>query len=688
MSAKLLLIAAILLSPFYTYAQFSWDGGAGTTDWQDANNWNPDVVPTTGSLVQIGLDVTITGFAINSPARIQINGGADVTLDLSMIVGDGVSLEHGFVIGANSSLTIAAGNAIFVDVPTTQRAVSIGTGANNAVFNVESTASLILQQSQFGINVANATAAVNNAGNITITSPASDGVRIVNGTFTNTGTISVIEPGSDGIENSANFINNGTIEVEDADRYGIFNNTAGAFDNSGAITITNPGKLTNDGIRTRGDFDNNAAGMITISNAEDDAIDVQTGSFTNDGAIDVTVRDVMPAAANNGISVGTASDMATFTNSATGTIQADGGASTIGRGIFVFDMGELENEGEITFEGGNDGSRLYSRGEVHNKAGGELDMTDGRININMGSLINDGLIISTRGTPGVTNAATATNNGFFDYTGSGNFANGAGATTDNGIDVNNAGQTSINAGGSCTVDIAEVAYEYFDNGNSVGSTDASGSITFMNVLSSDPVTLTNELGVSIQITNVCAQAILPIELTYFQAIPSDKQVLLKWQTSTEVNNDYMEVERSTDSRSFRSIGRVDGAGNSDQLIDYQLTDPNPLSGISYYRLRQVDFDGSVNFSKIVTVQFRADGTIPKVYPTLLQQSRLLTVDLQQRSSEPVLLELVNLNGQQVKRYTLQGGAVHQIDTNGIEKGTYILRSNEADGSWQARIMIF
>jgi trimeric autotransporter adhesin len=100
---------------------------------------------------------------------------------------------------------------------------------------------------------------------------------------------------------------------------------------------------------------------------------------------------------------------------------------------------------------------------------------------------------------------------------------------------------------------------------------------------------------------------LPVTLTKFNAQAQGKQVLVTWSTSAEYNNNYFVVERSADARTFIPLGVVKGAGNSNTVSNYQLTDSLPLSGINYYRLKQVDRDGKVKYSLIVAVSFGTDA---------------------------------------------------------------------------------
>lgn len=101
--------------------------------------------------------------------------------------------------------------------------------------------------------------------------------------------------------------------------------------------------------------------------------------------------------------------------------------------------------------------------------------------------------------------------------------------------------------------------------------------------------------------DIACSTILPIELLSFNGRKNGSRVLLDWSTATETNNHFFTIERSVDGQHFDAIGRLDGAGNSAQVRNYQFTDETPHSGINYYRLRQTDFNGQTSTSSIVPV---------------------------------------------------------------------------------------
>lgn len=94
----------------------------------------------------------------------------------------------------------------------------------------------------------------------------------------------------------------------------------------------------------------------------------------------------------------------------------------------------------------------------------------------------------------------------------------------------------------------------------------------------------------------------PIELLSFSAENKGYQNELFWATETEINNDHFEIERSKDTHAFEKIGDIKGAGNSTTTQYYQFTDATPFNGKNYYRLKQIDVNGSYSYSHVVEVE--------------------------------------------------------------------------------------
>ena len=108
--------------------------------------------------------------------------------------------------------------------------------------------------------------------------------------------------------------------------------------------------------------------------------------------------------------------------------------------------------------------------------------------------------------------------------------------------------------------------------------------------------------------------ILPVEFLSFEAFARDMHVDVKWSTASENGSGWFNVQRSGDGETFTNIGRVNASGVTYSRMDYQFKDNAPLPGLSYYRLEQVDLDGTATLTHAVPVYFK--GTTPslQVYP--------------------------------------------------------------------------
>jgi hypothetical protein len=135
------------------------------------------------------------------------------------------------------------------------------------------------------------------------------------------------------------------------------------------------------------------------------------------------------------------------------------------------------------------------------------------------------------------------------------------------------------------------AWRDHGNGGTSGNTVA-GSLTSSSSISNfSPFSLSSST----------SENPLPITLIDFSATAVNDEVLVNWSTASETNNDYFAVESSFDAVVFNEVGRVKGSGNSNSILNYSLTDAQPLQGISYYRLKQVDFNGAYTYTDVQVV---------------------------------------------------------------------------------------
>lgn len=195
-----------------------------------------------------------------------------------------------------------------------------------------------------------------------------------------------------------------------------------------------------------------------------------------------------------------------------------------------------------------------------------------------------------------------------------------------------------------------------------------------NPLSSQLETSIGELSIS-----------LPIVLEYFRGNGlSTGEVLLEWATASEENNDFFTIERSADGKEFEELAEVDGAGNSKQKLTYSYTDQKPLSGFSYYRLKQTDYDRHFEYSPVISIS--GSGTsdesafsVQQVYPNPFVDR--LTVELNTPSNNAVNIKLVSQDGNVVYQESFSpvaGSNSHELSiSSGVQKGIYLMTFAQA-----------
>jgi len=169
-----------------------------------------------------------------------------------------------------------------------------------------------------------------------------------------------------------------------------------------------------------------------------------------------------------------------------------------------------------------------------------------------------------------------------------------------------------------------------------------------------------------------AANILPINLLTFTATAKENQTLLQWTTSTELNNDYMAVEHSTNGRDFTEIGRVKGAGTTEQTQNYTFTDTKPANGINFYRLRQVDFDGHTAYHKTVSVMMYGKEGEVRLAPTEVKSQVMLY--LPEAIEQAAEIRIYDMSGRLWQSSTLEAGNSQKaFDLAHLSVGQYVLQ---------------
>ncbi len=449
------------------------------------------------------------------------------------------------------------------------------------------------------------------------------------------------------VKSDGRFANDGIVSVKslsmDWDHLG--------GENNGTIT------LAHNFINREGTFANN--GTMTVGNTFNNSYD---GIFSNDGTLNVS---------------GNFKNYDSFTS--TGDINVDGNFTNLDDGEMnisgdVDVEGNFKNKGAATMDGEisvdgnfiNDWSATFSSS---NELSVDGDITNKGPFTNSGDLLCDNFINKDE----ITNSGDVTIAGDFtnqwsdcDLANSGNITiegdaiNNGDVTNDDGSmiwvkgEVDNDGNV-INDG-----DI------YIDNGL-IGTGDVVGVGSLCH---SDGVTNPNNSKGNNVSCATCNNGSLPVQLIKFNAeLVNSSSVEINWTTATEENNDFFEILSSVNGIDFEVIGKVNGNGNSNVILNYKFVDNRSNVGIIYYKLKQVDFDGKTDFSNIVYVKYNSNTNNTEMYPNPV----VMGDNVNFTSNDKIdYIEFFDVSGRVVRSVSVDGN-ISNISTLGMKKGVYILR---------------
>ena len=167
---------------------------------------------------------------------------------------------------------------------------------------------------------------------------------------------------------------------------------------------------------------------------------------------------------------------------------------------------------------------------------------------------------------------------------------------------------------------------------------------------------------------------LPVSLIYFEAKKlNSTAAIIEWKTVTEINNNYFLVLRSTDGIHFEPIGTVDGAGNSSSLLSYSFVDENPTTGINYYQLKQVDFNGTSSYSTIKAVDFA------EVSLGFISEGLDYFITLNKTVASQINYTIISADGKVVRSVSVNAGInTHRIavDVSDLAMAIYYIRIDD------------
>lgn len=179
-------------------------------------------------------------------------------------------------------------------------------------------------------------------------------------------------------------------------------------------------------------------------------------------------------------------------------------------------------------------------------------------------------------------------------------------------------------------------------------------------------------------------ATLPVELIRFEARIEESAIRLEWETASEINNSHFEVQRSLDSENWVVLDRIQGYGNSNEVRSYSYADAKSvLSGLVYYRLRQLDFDGTEDYSRILVIELEASRSQFSdliIYPNPARDA--ITISGLSGSCKVTILDLA---GQVIKMIDVKDG-VFQASISDLRVGTYVIYVEDMNGKKYSSIL--
>ncbi len=212
-----------------------------------------------------------------------------------------------------------------------------------------------------------------------------------------------------------------------------------------------------------------------------------------------------------------------------------------------------------------------------------------------------------------------------------------------------------------------------------GAANVSGSVSSGNITNSIAFTSYSP----ITFGTLSSANPLPVELISFSAECNDNnEVMLSWSTASEINNDYFEIQRSTQGIAWEVIARVQGAGFSNIILDYDYLDKEKPNTTTYYRLRQIDYDGSSKLSDII--QIRCENNMEKpvisVYPNPFTSS--FNIEFENWDLNFAEIELLDITSRTIKKWNLENtlpNFIYEVNLSNLNPAMYMLKIKTSSG---------
>jgi Secretion system C-terminal sorting domain len=171
---------------------------------------------------------------------------------------------------------------------------------------------------------------------------------------------------------------------------------------------------------------------------------------------------------------------------------------------------------------------------------------------------------------------------------------------------------------------------------------------------------------------ILSPSALPVELVEFKAKAVGNNALLTWSTATEYNNRGFNIEKSLDGNTFNTVGFVKGNGNSNILLNYNFTDKD-FTQTAFYRLKQEDFDGKIDYSRIVQLEKTKTSKF-KVYPNPLLKNAPLSIEYVSEGNEAIDVTISDVSGRIIFQNKYDNTSnLMTIPTQDLARGVYFVK---------------
>ncbi|MCB9296480.1 MAG: T9SS type A sorting domain-containing protein [Lewinellaceae bacterium] len=561
--------------------------------------------------------------------------GATLSADItgSNVTGN-LSIQSGTLNNGGTAITLASGKNFSV--------------SNGATFNLTGTSSMVTVSGGGTKSFGATSTTIYSGGAQTVTAETYGNLVLSGGaaktmpatTTTVAGNFTITGAGTSATAGAA--INTtGNITIENGATFGgssFTHNVGGNWTNNGTFTSgTSTVNFNGTSAQTIGGSSTTSFSTLNITNTN--------ATVTANQDLAVTTAATVSSGATLNLGTNILSGAGSFTLNSGGTLGI-GSADGITSGTTA--SGNIQVTGGRTYDTGANytynGSGAQNAGDGLPSTVNNLTISSGTTTLNASTMVNGTLTVSSGATLSMASGTTTT------------------LTNSPSI------PGTLNILGTATLAIGSNAFT-IANLSVDGTPQADGAYCASGVGCANEVSYIS--GSATMIVNLTA---FPIQLFYFNGkVQNNSSIHLSWRTATEQNNDYMAVERSADGAKFTELGRVKGAGTTQEPQAYTFTDYAPLRGLNYYRLRQVDYDGTIEYHQVISVLFDSKETglgiqaFPNPVQDQLQARWAAAPDL------PTTLRVLDMTGRQLATYKAAAGVgAFEVPLNVLPAGLYFL----------------